>query len=104
MPYTQIARQIRTATTLPATIQAFLSLAEEYQRPVLVVYQGQLFHHPQYPLPLVLRGWADSTRWKHIQQTKHVDQRIALIPMMFGTRAEGLVALEIDLERFASVE
>src|SRR4051794_26657697 len=97
MTFSQIARQIRTATTLPATIQAFLSLAEEFQRPVLVVYQGQLFHHPDHILPPMLQGWADdSLRWKDIQTTQHIDQRLALIPLMFGTQAEGLVAIEID--------
>jgi len=105
MTFSHIARQIRTATTLPATIQAFLSLAEEFQRPVLVVYQGQLFHHPHYVLPPLLEGWAhDSLRWRHIQSTQHLDNRLALIPLLFGTQTEGLVAVEIDLITLPSVE
>lgn len=105
MSFSQIARQIRTAPTLPTTIQAFLSLAEELQRPVLVVYQGQTFQHPLYPLPPRLEGWAaEPVRWRHLQSTQHIDNRLGLLPLFFGTRAEGLVALEIDLETLSSLE
>src|SRR5687767_5453861 len=105
MSFSQIARQIRTATTLPATIQAFLSLAEQLQRPVLVVYQGQLFHHPEYALSPVLQEWAnDPVRQRSIRTTQHIEERLGLMPILLGTRVEGLVAVEIDAATLPSLE
>jgi len=105
MTFTQIARQIRTASTPLAAIQAFLSLTDQLQRPILVISQGQSFTHPEYPLPPALQGWAvDPSRWKHIQHAHHIDQRLALVPLLTGERTDGLVVLEIDFALLPSIE